>query len=75
MIAISSRALCCLSRLAHPSLRHSRAGAIGLQNPASSDPPQEKSDKYFGDPYCMTIGFFSNIDADEFFPMTNSYQR
>jgi hypothetical protein len=41
---------------------------VGLWNLASSNHVWEKIDKVFGEHYRVTTGFFSNMDANEFFP-------
>ena len=43
-------------------------GTVGLRNPASRDPARERSDKVFGERSHATTGFFSNTDADDYFP-------
>ena len=68
-LPLGSRAFRRLSRLLHPVPRRvSRDGTVGLRNPASRDPVQERGDKVFGERYRATTGFFCNTDADDYFP-------
>ncbi len=57
------------SGLPHSVLQRApRDGTVGLRNPASRDPARERSDKVFGERSHATTGFFSNTDADDYFP-------
>ncbi|KAK1691935.1 hypothetical protein QYE76_008632 [Lolium multiflorum] len=53
--------------LPHPVLRRApRAGTVGLRSPDACDPVRESGDKVFGERFCATTDFIT--DVDEFFP-------
>jgi hypothetical protein len=46
--------------------RAPRAGTVGLRSPDACDPLRESGDKVFGERFCATTDFIT--DVDEFFP-------
>ena len=58
--------------LCHPGVRHApQVGPVGLRNPASLSPKQEKGDKVFGERSArlLTVSFITDSpDSDNYFP-------